>query len=301
MTISFCFYQSSLGKTNFLTAGFIESCYQKIDIASAVGNPKKVLNLNGQTTFKFGQTGNPSSGVNLITDKIRIQVLDANGIVGDLFNLGGGHSLSDGIFNWVWIGDSIPLIEIKKNIEGADYIVNPNVFTFGNITGTIITTYDQNNTIRESINLEFVNNLEDAFAFSPGNSASCYTFDPFKMEFSTVLDNLCEGVDVKLNIPFGSPASSFFSPNYSVSFNDLFGRYSYFKTTNLTRTMNNGNWCEQCNNIAAEWVPEPVPCGCVDFDLHITLKSCKDCPDLDLILSIPICCSCDIRSSLPQN
>lgn len=287
-------------KPHLLTAGFLESCYQRIDFASSNSQTKFVFN-DGTTNFNFGQIGSPSSGVNLRTDMIRIQVRDSNGLLVDLLNLGRGLSLSDSIFNWVWIGDSVPLIEIKKDIGLPDYVVNTNSFTFGDTESATITTYS-GMTINETVHISFINDLSSAFQTTPANSASCYKFNPFSMDFSTLLDDLCEGVDIELSLPQNSPAASYFPPNYSYTDNGIFGPFSVEKTINISDNIPFGNWChDACYNIGAPPGPEPVPCGCVDFNLKITLKSCKNCPDLDVNTTIPICCSCDIRGPYPEN
>ncbi len=62
--------------------------------------------------------------------------------------------------------------------------------------------------------------------------------------------------------------------------------------------------CEDCYPLSApHYYPNPVPCGCEEYNLEVTLTPCPTqlCPPLLGILNenVTICCSCDIRSTPP--
>lgn len=288
--------------TNFATYGNIENCYQRMDLGANSGT-FGFLNLGGNGQFRFSQTGSPPH-INLTTDFVRIEVSDGNGSYQDLFDLGGGLSLADVNFNWVnhtFNGVTFPVIQIKKS-ENGSYIVNNNWFTFGDVSTARLTIFQGGSEIITDLN--FFNTLDEAVTFQPGDSGSCYKFDPFSLNSVTGLDGLCNPIGssrVTISPLPGTPIESYMPANSSLVL-DVFKFSS--KNTTSTGNFDVSDWCDDCFLIFMPYVPgPPFPCGCTGFTLNFTLLPCTnsppECETLTLTKTIQICCRCDIRSSPP--
>lgn len=288
--------------SDFATYGFIENCYQRMDLGANDGTVN-FLNLGGNGQFRFGQIGNPPH-ITLTTSFVRIEVSDISGNYNDLFNLGGGLSLSDVNFDWVdytYDGDTFPVIQIKNTQGGGSYTVNNNWFTFGNVPSARLTIFEAGYPVSTDIN--FYNTLDEALTFQPGNNGSCYKFNEFNLNSITELDGLCNpigGSTVNITPLPGSPIESYLQPNFSLTF-EVF-RFSD-KSTASNAIINTGDWCDQCIGLGVPAGPNPVPCGCADFTFTYTLLPCDgapaECQPLTVTKTIQICCQCDIRS--PEN
>jgi hypothetical protein len=292
--------------TNFVTNGFIKNCYQKVDL-SQQGVTFNFLNIGGAGVFNFGSDGMPPH-TGFKTEFIRIQVMEyGSSSYQDLYTLGGGLSLQDATFNWVNHtnnGLTFPVIEMKKYTQGMDYVINTNSFTFGSYQSVKLTIIEQSNS--HDINLNLFETLNEVITLVPSDGRTCFTFDPFSLDVSTILDGLCSGVgsgsSIKLTPSANSPILPYLTSPFP--FIDEIGLSGLYKSDNSQLYIDNTTWCDQCINMVAEWyLPDPVPCGCADFDLEFTLYPCvgssSNCPPIVLTKTIQICCSCDIRSTPP--
>ena len=293
--------------TNFITNGFIKNCYQKVDL-SQQGVTFNLLNIGGAGVFNFGSNGMPPH-TGFKTEFIRIQVMEyGSSSYQDLYTLGGGLSLQDATFNWVNHtnnGLTFPVIEMKKYIEGSsNYVINTNSFTFGSYQSVKLTIIEQSNS--HDINLNLFETLDEVITLAPSDNKSCFRFDPFSLDVTTILDGLCVGVGtgskVKLSPKPNSPIIPYLGSPFP--YEEVVILNGLNKSDEVEYYINNSTWCDQCINFFVRWDhPVPVPCGCADFDLEFTLYPCIDsspnCPPLVLNKTIQICCSCDIRQIPP--
>ncbi len=294
-------------QTQGFTHGTFANCYQQYIIGhddplhpENNDNPN-FLNLGGTVQFFFTSL----QSYTLTTGYMRIEVQDAIGNWADITTVGLGQSLADTDYQWVTNtdgGETYPVIKIK-NQNGSSYDINPNFFTLGNYKSVRLSTLGAiNTTPTGSTKINLVNSVEEAFVMNPDDGANCYTFTPFSYNVNSILDNLCSpDIDIKFQLPSGSMNAGFFPPGWSVSKqldNDGDGS-DFFNTPN-------GTWCDQCIGVTAPYnAPNPVPCGCLNFEVVISIEPCNnaptDCEPLEMSFQIEVCCSCDVRETPPND
>lgn len=270
--------------------GFIavHSCYQTV----VFDGPAKSFNMLESTKYKFSY---PATST---VDYFRIQTYDANGF--ELTYDYNGLVTTD--FPLAIHSTGGFTVVTASTVVGGSQIFNQELFSFdSDVKSVLITPYHwtgtaPNETLDPS-NYTATFNLKtgaEAFSFEPtGNS--CYTFDNFATSYSNILDGFCGTLSAQVSIVPPVPAG--WSPVFSQTI-DLNG------TTDITTPT---NYClDECGNMTAPYyLPDPVPCECIDFKLDITVSPCtdmqSDCPDLDFSIDIEICCSCDVRENPPAN
>lgn len=141
---------------------------------------------------------------------------------------------------------------------------------------------------------------QEAFTFESIDD-NCFTFDDFSVVYSTILDNLCHPPDARLkSVPPSLPGWQLY--NEAVDWGS-------------SRTIPTPeNFCpDECTGATAPYTtPDPVPCGCIPFELEITLYPCDEmpqveppqafaCPPLTFTVPLEICCECDVRETPPAN
>ncbi|MFT4523659.1 MAG: hypothetical protein ACI8ZN_002614 [Bacteroidia bacterium] len=155
------------------------------------GEKKNVLNLGGTAEFSFTDYG-PPPHINLAPKFVRIQVLDpSSGVLVDITTLG-GLTLEYDNFEWVdktVDGVTFPVMSMREGLIGPNYSVNPNKFTFGDVASAKLTTYSliSNPEVLKTLDINLINTLEEAFDVKPSNDQTCYRYNPFNIDISTIL------------------------------------------------------------------------------------------------------------------
>jgi len=282
--------------------GIIASCYQKLNMLQ-FGGAANLLNLGGTINYRFTDFGMPPH-FTLQTKFVRIEIFDGT-VFKDINEVGLGWTLEDDDFEWVPTtvgGNTFPVITIKMNVTGG-YEINPNTFTFGNFNQARLTLFDNLNTGGiGTFQANLINTVQEAFPMIPSGNAICYTFTPFSYNISSILDGLCSSnMNINFRLPAGSPHAGYFPPNWNVqqSLSNNGSRIDNFNIPNST-------WCDQCLNVVApHYLPDPVPCGCMEIEVMISIAPCSNspsgCPTLELAFPIEVCCDCDVRLAPPND
>lgn len=289
-------------RTQFWSHGAIANCYQFLEFDPFAGT-RNLLNLNGSIDFRFTDFGSPPH-FSLTTEVVRIQVLDG-GIFKDITDLGLGLTLEDDDFEWIYDfefeGATFPVIEVDGPDNDPNIpFINPNTFTLGSYTQVKFTYFNDQGGKDGENTFDLINTAEEAFQMNP--TGSCYTFTPFSFDMSSILDGLCSpSITATLSVPPGSSGASYLPPNFS-QITTLNSDGSGSNSFNIP----NSTWCDQCIGAFAPYtLPDPVPCGCMDMTMTITIEPCNtapsNCPDLELELDLEVCCSCDVRESPPND
>ena len=255
--------------------------------------PSEIFNMLESSKYKFVY---PSVGSGV--DYFRIQTFDQDG-----YELSYDYS---GL-----VTSEFPLathsrggfdVVTASTVVGGNQIFNQEEFSFDtDVKSVLITPYHWTgsapNQTLDPTNYSATLNIKtgaEAFGFEPTNS-TCYTFDNFATTYSNILDGFCGEVSGEVSIvpPVPPGWSSVFSQTFNIEGNtDISTPVDYCITT--------------CGNATAHYYePDPVPCGCIDFNLDITILPCdamsEVCPNYNFSIAIEICCTCDVRENPPGN
>lgn len=290
------------GTTGTTSSGYnIQSCYHVLNPSNS--NPTlNVLNTGG---FKFNYSNNAGAR----PDYVKIVTYDKSGVFMG-FNY---HSMgiADGTFHIAQHPVHGDLVAVMGYDVYEDlWVKNNNTFTFPEGAESVeITTYHWTGNVGQetldesSYKLTF--NLIDpsqAFSLDP-TEQGCFTFDNFTIGYSHILDGFCGYLsNPKLSIAPPPPTGSGWNANFT---QQLF--FNTQTTINQPHWQGGTSWCDDaCTGVTApHYISDPVPCGCVDFDVTVELTPCPtadaDCPIVEIKLPISICCDCDVREISPQN
>lgn len=279
----------------------LESCYHLLT-PSNTNNTLNVLNV-GAFNFKF------SNNAGARPDHIRIKMFDDNGnFIGYNYHEIG---LADDVFTVTQHPDHGVLVSVVGfDVVNAKWVINQNKMLFPeNATTVEITAYhwtgDAGNQTLDPNNFKLRFNLfkaEDAFTLEPWED-DCFTFDNFNMRYTHILDGFCGSLS--------NPIITLIPPPPSGSgWNEDFTQQVFFNTlTNINQPHWQGgvSWCDDAcmDATAPHYITNPVTCGCVDFEVKVMLEPCPtgpaDCPPVEIVLPLKICCDCDVRETAPQN
>jgi hypothetical protein len=140
-----------------------------------------------------------------------------------------------------------------------------------------------------TFNLEFV---DISGAFEEIEIDDCNRYNNFSLSAPISLPGFCGGIEFSIK----RKPENITDPN---AVNEVL--LSGFSNLDLLALAPD---CEDCYPLSApHYYPNPVPCGCEEYNLEVTLTPCPTqlCPPLLGILNenVTICCSCDIRSTPP--
>ncbi len=277
----------------------IASCFQ---IITTGGGNNTYQVLRGQKfQFKFG--GDPS----LAPEFIRIRTVDQNGTTQDNFPYFESGLRNGEFHRTVFVNGGFVVTGSVFDPETNSFVLNENIFEINESINKLVVDFlfvIDNNGIPEieesalSTNIELVD-VQDAIEFSPANT-SCYTFDAFALNLMPNLNGFCgkySNVKLSPNAPYqGWSEQQIEGPLF-----------------NLAREIQTKEgWCDDCNQLdAPASVPDPVKCGCKEFNLELTVEPCSyqfnglepldNCDPITITKSIDICCDCDKRIKTPVN
>lgn len=277
----------------------IASCFQLITTGGGNNNFKV---LRGQK-FQFKYGGDPS----LASEFIRIRTLDNYGNIHDNFPYF-ESGIRDGQFHrTVFVNGGFVVTGSVFDPTTNSFVLNENIFEINESINKLVIDFlfvIDNNGIPEIEESAFRTTIElvdeeDAINFSPAGS-SCYTFDAFALNIMPKIDGFCgKYSQVKL-----SPNS----PNQGWSEQEIQG-----PLLDLAREIQTkAGWCDECDQLnAPAGLPDPVKCGCKEFDIELTIEPCtyqfngleplENCDPIEIKKSINICCDCDKRIKTPVN
>ena len=279
----------------------LNSCYHTI-LPNNTGQTLNVLNL-GEFQFSY------SSNAGAKPDFIRIQLFNDDGVfLGyDYEQIG----ISDGLFNVIHHPQYGPLVAAYKYDDNSnEWVTNNNKFVFPDHVGSAqITTYhwtgtEGDYTVDPSNYTLNINLLKADEAFSPNsNNAQCLTFNNFNLGIEHNLDGFCGTFTKPVMTPaLPIPQGSGFTPGSTIDI--VFGHTIQIDQPTTDQGV---PWCEDERNqqVTGPNIPYPVPSGCINFELKYELKPCStadyECPNIEIIQPIKVCCSCDIRPTNPMN
>ena len=277
----------------------IVSCFQ---IITTGGGNNTYQVLRGQKfQFKFG--GDPS----LAPEFIRIRTVDQNGTIHDNFPYF-ESGIRDGQFHrTVFVNGGFVVTGSVFDPATNSFVLNENIFEINESINKFVIDFlfvIDNNGIPEIEESAFRTTIElvdeeEAINFSPAGS-SCYTFDAFALNIIPKIDGFCgkySGVKLSPN-----------SPNQGWSEQEIPG-----PLLDLAREIQTkAGWCDDCDQLdAPAGLPDPVKCGCKEFDIELTIEPCtyqfngleplENCDPIEIKESINICCDCDKRIKTPVN
>ncbi len=278
---------------------YIKTCFQVLNITE---DNLSFSILNNGTSFRIN--GVPISS---LPTYFLIEEWDINGA--DVYNY---NELSDAdysVYNHPTTGDE--LIEYNKQINGS-WAVNNNLFHFDSeVTRIVFTEYrdDPNNPgqlvpgFKTTLNVRNPEDIFEAWRWNGSSSGApptekCLEFNDFLLDVTNDLPGFCSNLsagDITLTPPTPVGWPSNFS--HAVQIKDFQNR----------TVPTPENYCEdKCSEMEAPPNhPEPVPCGCIEFDLEIILEPCDDanfpCPTLNFTIPLTICCTCDVRKDMGSN
>jgi hypothetical protein len=270
----------------------INNCYQFLN----VDDPTEDFNvLKGQKLwFNYAENYWPKAlsiktvDVNNVEKVWSVEDYNGSGLKGDYPYWFHPYTTDEGL-------DVVPLKRYSGSAEG--YIKNRYAFSVGEDVKTIelkIWGFPENgeeHLLEHKVTMDVLS-IEEAFSFTNPLNESCFTFENFHVNLSSVLDGFCgDAIGYLWQVP---PLAN---PNNQIDPIKL-----EFKEPISLSTLD--GYCESCiNATASSSLPEPVPCGCSNFSIDINIKPCQsteprpiECPDLNFSLPIDICCDCDVRN-----
>lgn len=159
-------------------------------------------------------------------------------------------------------------------------------------------------TYLKQYDLDFIfKEFNDIIEIKPTEENGCFTFDNFKFKSDINVEGLCVSPFYKLKYP-NLVYNNNILPIDVLPYNNMLNSPIY----NINKP--SANYCLDLITttiLPPGNYPNPVPLGCIEFDMEITLLPCEyyesdpNCPPLVLNKKINICCSCDIRPSNPNN
>ena len=276
----------------------LSSCFPLI----SSGNTHGSFNMLNVAPFRFIYGSNTTTH----PDFVQFEYYDKNGLY--IVPMYGESGLTDGLFMRTYhpnIGDLVTL----KTFEPINevWISNTNQFTIPiDVRTMVIKTYSWTGQGSErtlepnnnNITLTFVE-IGDAFTLSPWDASDdCMTFSNGAARLNTVLDGFCGRIiNTKLSSPNPNP-NEYWGSNFSLD-------VEFGHDPNFNGAVSSSDWCAQCDGVQAPYnFPNPIPCGCVTFELEAKMTPCPTAPEWceDISIQIPynICCTCDTRE-LPPN
>jgi|GEM_PF-1976784 len=279
----------------------LSSCFHTL----TPNNTGKTLNVLNLGEFHFDYTSNAGAQ----PDFIRIRLYDNTGeVIGYEYEHMG---LGDDIYNVSRHPDYGMLVAVHGlDVWKEKWLVNKNAFIFSDYVGSVeITMYHWtgdkgSRTLDPSLYQLKLNFVSPDEAFAPkSNNAPCLTFDNFDLGIDQPLNGFCgrfrsPQLTPRRPIPDGSGWNP--NNNYDV----VFGQHISIPQP---QTDNGVSWCddERTKQNASPTAPNPVPSGCINFDLKYELEPCANananCPTVDIIKTISVCCTCDVRPIGPSN
>ena len=288
LILSLC-HNFSLGQNEVSTYS-LQNCYQLL-----LGQENDEYNvLSGlDLWFNFNENSWPDY-VQFITEDFHGNInhfdvqdyVDA-GLLKDPFGI--GYS-PDGYDNIV--------VGLKALTEGGVFAKNIYTFRFkSDVKKATIRVFNETDNpvtldLDRELTLNFMN-LSEAFLLKPGNDESCLTFENFNVNLENSLDGFCGKTKASLwQVPPIKNAQNQIDP-----IKVELGINQEIEIEN--------DWCNNCMDATANpSEPDPVPCGCTNFMMNITITPCQghtmpdNCPSLEFQLPVTVCCVCDVRTTI---
>lgn len=285
---------------------WIQTCFQKIEVD---GSNKKYMLLGDSFVLS-----NPHYTVNFPYVTITVKHKDSS--IFKLLQLP-QHKINTRIRNRYGLEIDFPydyLFPIYEMYQWVDGQWEENKIVLPRIDGeysintwvvidTLGTLKPQNLNIKVGFfQKDSTGHVPDLLSAKPANDETCYLFEPF---------NFADDLSLNIEGFFGS-----IEPFYHLSLAPHQTEKAGWTKDNKVKTKKNNsfpkldsNYCEpEFQWTTPHHAPDPVPGGCIDFDLEYTIEACfnpprkvRPCLPLKAKKTIAICCDCDVRAKAPAD